>query len=91
MLAPSLPRDKRGPFRIGSRSGRSPGRDNQLMSRRGRRVRGTGALEAYRRLRSPMPPPERVITDRRRKLADAAARREMEEGESERGRSSGGT
>ncbi|HZP90714.1 MAG TPA: hypothetical protein VFC04_06930 [Actinomycetota bacterium] len=61
------------------------------MSRRGRRVVGKGRLGAYHRLRSPMPPPERVIEDRRRKLADAAARREMEEGQSERGRSSGGT
>jgi hypothetical protein len=35
-------------------------------------------LEAYRRIRKPMPPPERVLPDKRRKAKERAARREME-------------
>jgi len=33
-------------------------------------------LDAYRRVRKPVPPPERVIPDRRKKLTDRAERRE---------------
>lgn len=48
-----------------------------------RRKRGKGkekdALAAYRRIRKPMPPPEKVIPDRRRELEEEEARREMEE------------
>jgi hypothetical protein len=36
-------------------------------------------LAAYRRIRKPMPPPEKVIGDRRRKLDEEEARREIEE------------
>ncbi len=54
------------------------------------RVRFVNPQEAYRRIRKPMPPPERVIADNRRGLEDEEARREIEEGESERGRSSEG-
>jgi hypothetical protein len=36
-------------------------------------------LEAYRRVRKPMPPPERVIPDKRRKIAEREAERETEE------------
>jgi hypothetical protein len=50
-----------------------------------------GFLEAYRRIRKPMPPPEKVVTDKRRRLEDEEARREVEEGESEREGSSEGT
>ena len=54
------------------------------MARRKKKpVRREGFLETYRRLRKPMPPPERVIADERRKLEEEAARREMEEGRNE--------
>ena len=47
-----------------------------------RRKRGKGKekdpLSAYRRIRKPMPPPEKVIPDRRRELEEEEARREME-------------
>lgn len=56
-----------------------------------KRKRGTGAdtfLDTYKKIRKPMPPPEKVIRDRRRELEDDAARREIEEGEPTRGGSS---
>jgi len=34
-------------------------------------------LEAYRRIRKPMPPPERVIPDQRRRERERAAREEL--------------
>lgn len=37
------------------------------------------ALEPYRKVRKPMPPPEKVIADKRRKAKDREAHREMEE------------
>jgi hypothetical protein len=42
---------------------------------------GESFLDTYRRIRKPMPPPEKVNRDRRRELEDEAARREIEEGE----------
>lgn len=36
-------------------------------------------LDAYRRVRKPVPPPGRVIPDRRRKLREEQERREAEE------------
>ncbi|MGH2682565.1 MAG: hypothetical protein ACRDIX_04960 [Actinomycetota bacterium] len=36
-------------------------------------------LDAYRRVRKPVPPPGRVIPDRRRKLREKRERREAEE------------
>jgi hypothetical protein len=36
-------------------------------------------LEAYKRIRKPMPPPERVIPDKRRKAGERQARREERE------------
>jgi hypothetical protein len=36
-------------------------------------------LAAYRRIRKPMPPPEKVIPDRRRELDEEESRREMED------------
>jgi hypothetical protein len=47
-------------------------------------------LETYKRIRKPMPPPERVTPDRRRKQQDDEARREIEESREGR-RSPGGT
>jgi hypothetical protein len=43
------------------------------------RKRGKGVddpLEAYRRIRKPMPPPERVMPDKRRKMAEREAERD---------------
>jgi hypothetical protein len=37
-------------------------------------------LAAYRRIRKPMPPPEKTFEDRRGKLAEEDARRQIEEG-----------
>jgi hypothetical protein len=36
-------------------------------------------LDAYRRVRKPVPPPGRTIPDRRRKIREETARREAEE------------
>jgi hypothetical protein len=44
------------------------------------RDRSEDPLAAYRRIRKPMPPPEKVIQDKRRKLDEDEARREIEEG-----------
>jgi hypothetical protein len=38
-------------------------------------------LSAYRRIRKPMPPPERVIPDKRRKVEEREARRQQREAE----------
>jgi putative phosphoribosyl transferase len=46
--------------------------------RRGRRG-PDDPLEAYRRVRKPMPPPERVLPDRRREVESDAAEQEIEE------------
>ena len=67
------------------------GGDNRSMGNERKPVKGGGLLRAYRRIRKPMPPPEKVIADKRRRLVDEEARREMEEGESEREGSSGET
>ena len=40
-------------------------------------------LEAYRRIRKPMPPPEKVIPDQRRKAAERQAEREVREEQGE--------
>jgi hypothetical protein len=48
----------------------------------GRRKRGKlqpDPLEAYRRIRKPMPPPQKAIPYRRRELEEERARREIEE------------
>jgi hypothetical protein len=49
-----------------------------------KRAKGTGFLETYRSIRKPMPPPEKVMKDRRRKQEQDRARREIEEGEGPR-------
>jgi hypothetical protein len=41
-------------------------------------------VETYKRVRKPMPPPERVIEDKRRRFRDRADRREIEEQASDR-------
>jgi hypothetical protein len=37
------------------------------------------AMEPYRRVRKPVPPPQRAIPDRRRKIREDVARREADE------------
>jgi hypothetical protein len=37
-------------------------------------------LEAYKRIRKPMPPPEQVMPDKRRKVQEREMRREEREG-----------
>jgi len=49
-----------------------------------KRSKGTGFLETYRSIRKPMPPPQKVMKDRRRKGEEDRARREVEEGEGPR-------
>ncbi|MDP8955970.1 MAG: hypothetical protein M3N24_03305 [Actinomycetota bacterium] len=47
------------------------------MPRAKKRRRGPAdPLEAYRRIRKPMPPPERIMPDKRRKAAERQAERE---------------
>jgi hypothetical protein len=49
-----------------------------------KRSKGAGFLETYRSIRKPMPPPQKVMNDRRRKDEEDRARREVEEGEGPR-------
>lgn len=65
----------------GSDDGQRGGCDDGRMAGKRRR---SGLLDAYRRLRKPMPPPERIERDRRRELEDERARREIDEGREER-------
>ncbi|HEY2965708.1 MAG TPA: hypothetical protein VGJ99_05410 [Actinomycetota bacterium] len=44
-----------------------------------RTKREADPLAAYRRIRKPMPPPEKVVPDKRREIEDEEARREIEE------------
>jgi hypothetical protein len=44
-----------------------------------KRTRRDDPLAPYRSIRKPMPPPERVIRDRRRDLDDEDARREIDD------------
>jgi hypothetical protein len=48
--------------------------------KRKRARREADPLAAYRRIRKPMPPPEKVIADKRRKLEEEDAEREIREG-----------
>jgi hypothetical protein len=45
--------------------------------KRKRSKRDDDPLAVYRRLRKPMPPPEKTIPDRRRELDETESRREM--------------
>ncbi|MGA9162591.1 MAG: hypothetical protein WB297_17245 [Actinomycetota bacterium] len=63
------------PGRGGPRNGDNRG----VVSRRKRSKRDADPLAAYRRIRKPMPPPEKVVPDRRRELEGEEARREIEE------------
>ena len=50
-----------------------------MASKRKRAKREADPLAAYRRIRKPMPPPERVVPDKRRELDQNEARREIED------------
>jgi len=50
-----------------------------VASGKKKRTKGADPLAVYRRIRKPMPPPERVVPDKRRELEDEEARREIEE------------
>jgi hypothetical protein len=41
-------------------------------------------LETYRRIRKPMPPPEQILADKRRRMREEDARREIDEGAARR-------
>jgi hypothetical protein len=51
----------------------------RVGTRKKRRAVKDDPLAVYRRIRKPMPPPEKVIADERRKLEAEQARREVEE------------
>jgi hypothetical protein len=55
--------------------------DDQCVGARKRKrsKRDADPLAAYRRIRKPMPPPEKTIPDRRRELDEEESRREMED------------
>ncbi len=53
---------------------------NEPMARQKRRKKAARPLEAYRRVRKPMPPPEQAIPDKRRKLDEEEGRRELRGG-----------
>ena len=50
-----------------------------MAPRKEREQPSRDVLDAYRRIRKPMPPPQKVERDRRRELRDEQARREVEE------------
>jgi hypothetical protein len=50
-----------------------------VVSKRKRSKREADPLAVHRRIRKPMPPPERIVPDKRRELEDEEARREIEE------------
>jgi hypothetical protein len=50
-----------------------------VTSKRKPAKREADPLAVYRRIRRPMPPPERIVPDKRRELEEDEARREIEE------------
>ena len=68
------------PTNCGPSSCRKPEADNRgVTSKRKRAKREADPLAVYRRIRKPMPPPERIVPDKRRELEEDEARREIEE------------
>jgi hypothetical protein len=51
----------------------------QMVSRKKRAKKQEDPLAAYRRIRKPMPPPEKVLADKRRKLEEEDAERQIRE------------
>jgi hypothetical protein len=66
---------------VGYRSGLSPPSHTLFLvsPRKRRRKEAPDPLEAYRRIRKPMPPPEQVIPDKRRKTEEREAQRRLRE------------
>ena len=62
----------------------APWDDRWVGTRRKRRSKADDPLAAYRRIRKPMPPPEKVIADKRRKLEAEQAEREAQQGVEDR-------
>ena len=50
-----------------------------MASKRKRAKREADPLAAYRHIRKPMPPPERIVPDKRCELDQNEARREIED------------
>jgi hypothetical protein len=50
-----------------------------VTSKRKPAKREADPLAVYRRTRKPMPPPERIVPDKRRELEEDESRREIEE------------
>jgi hypothetical protein len=50
-----------------------------MVGRKKRARKETDPLAAYRRIRKPMPPPEKVRADERRKLEEEDAERQIRE------------
>ncbi len=50
-----------------------------MTTRKKQRSRAEDPLAAYRRIRKPIPPPEKVIADKRRQIEAEQARRELDE------------
>jgi hypothetical protein len=63
--------------------------DRCVPSSKRKRTRRDDVLAPYRKIRKPMPPPEKVIADRRRELQDDDARREIDEAAKRRARPEG--
>jgi hypothetical protein len=53
--------------------------DRYVSAAKRKRNRRDDPLAPYRKIRKPMPPPEKVIGDRRRELGDEDARRQIDE------------
>jgi hypothetical protein len=63
--------------------GRSSRGHNLLVPRGRKRKEPDDRLEPYRKVRKPVPPPSRVLPDRRRKTREEIAEREANEAEDE--------
>jgi len=58
------------------RAAEGVGADNRdVGGKRRKRAKQTDPLAAYKRIRKPMPPPEKVIPDKRRKLEEEESQR----------------
>jgi hypothetical protein len=67
----------RGTPKVPARKGRSP---KQPVRRESDADARAAYLATYRRIRKPMPPPERVLPDKRREVEEREAERELREG-----------
>ena len=54
--------------------------ENRGMPGKKRAKRAKDPLAAYRSIRKPMPPPEKVVPDKRKKIEEKEAERELREG-----------